>query len=44
MNAIKLNPDVVNLKESAILKINQLALKMRRAGQTVYPKIITKNL
>jgi len=44
MNTIELNPDVVNLKESATLKINQLALKVRRAGQTVYPKIIIKNL
>jgi aspartate/methionine/tyrosine aminotransferase len=54
MNTIELNPDVVNLKESATLKINQLALKMRRAGETVYhygfgqspfpvhPKIIKK--
>lgn len=31
-----LNPDVVNLKESATLKINQLAKKMRAEGKTIY--------
>jgi aspartate aminotransferase len=36
MDGVVLNPDVVNLKESATLKINQLARKMRREGKTVY--------
>ena len=44
MNTIELNPNTLNLKESATHNINQLDLKMRRAGETVYPKIIIKNL
>jgi len=36
MNNLELNKDVVNLKESATLKINQLALRMRKEGKKVY--------
>jgi aspartate aminotransferase len=36
MSKLELNQDVVGLKESATLKINQLALKMRREGQEVF--------
>jgi aspartate aminotransferase len=36
MNKLELNQDVVGLKESATLKINQLALKMRREGKEVF--------
>lgn len=54
MTQLVLNPDVINLKESATLKINQLARKMRSEGKQVYhfgfgqspfpvhPKIIKK--
>lgn len=36
MSTVSLNPDVINLKESSTLKINQLARKMRAEGKTVY--------
>lgn len=36
MNPVSLNPDVINLKESSTLKINQIARKMRAEGKTVY--------
>jgi aspartate aminotransferase len=36
MSNLLLNQDVVGLKESATLKINQLALKMRREGKEVF--------
>jgi aspartate aminotransferase len=36
MSNVMLNPDVINLKESSTLKINQLARKMRAEGKTVY--------
>lgn len=35
MRSIELNPYVVGLKESSTLKINQVALAKRRAGETV---------
>lgn len=36
MKQLELNRDILNLKESATLKINQLALKLRREGNQVY--------
>lgn len=36
MNKLDLNQDITGLKESATLKINQLALKMRREGEEVF--------
>jgi aspartate aminotransferase len=36
VSSVILNPDVINLKESSTLKINQLAKKMRAEGKTVY--------
>lgn len=36
MGQLELNQDILNLKESATLKINQLALKMREEGEEVF--------
>lgn len=36
MRTIELNPNIIGLKESSTLKINQIALAKRRAGEKVY--------
>jgi len=36
MSSVLINPNITNLKESATLKINQQAKKMRKDGKTIY--------